>query len=257
MAVKFGLEHRGRRRAARCSRKNYFYPDLPKGYQISQYELPVVKQGRLAVMPDDGAVKTIGITRAHPRRMRASPRTRAPWAASGIDLNRAGNAPARDRPEPDMRSAKEAALRRTFIPWCAGLEICDGNMQEKSFRCDANVSVRPRGREKFGTCAEIKNLNSLRFVEKAIQHEVARQIDVLESGRHRGAGDAAVRLGQGRDSSEAQGEANAIACTFRIRIFCWSRSTKHSSLPALAGAARREGGASHANSACRLTMPGC
>jgi aspartyl-tRNA(Asn)/glutamyl-tRNA(Gln) amidotransferase subunit B len=184
MAVKFGLSI-GAEVARRSvfARKNYFYPDLPKGYQISQYELPVVKQGRLAVMLDDGAVKTIGITRAHLEEDAGKSLHEGLGAASGIDLNRAGTPLLEIVSEPDMRSAKEAvAYMKKIHTLVRYLEICDGNMQEGSFRCDANVSVRPRGREKFGTRAEIKNLNSFRFVEKAIQYEVSRQIDVLESG---------------------------------------------------------------------------
>jgi aspartyl-tRNA(Asn)/glutamyl-tRNA(Gln) amidotransferase subunit B len=184
MAVKFGLSI-GAEVARRSvfARKNYFYPDLPKGYQISQYELPVVKQGRLAIMLDDGAVKTIGITRAHLEEDAGKSLHEGLGAASGIDLNRAGTPLLEIVSEPDMRSAKEAvAYMKKIHTLVRYLEICDGNMQEGSFRCDANVSVRPRGREKFGTRAEIKNLNSFRFVEKAIHYEVARQIDVLEGG---------------------------------------------------------------------------
>jgi aspartyl-tRNA(Asn)/glutamyl-tRNA(Gln) amidotransferase subunit B len=165
------------------ARKNYFYPDLPKGYQISQYELPVVKQGKLAVMLDDGTVKTIGVTRAHLEEDAGKSLHEGLPHASGIDLNRAGTPLLEIVSEPDMRSAKEAvAYMKKIHTLVRYLEICDGNMQEGSFRCDANVSVRPRGREKFGTRAEIKNLNSFRFVEKAIHYEVARQIELLESG---------------------------------------------------------------------------
>jgi aspartyl-tRNA(Asn)/glutamyl-tRNA(Gln) amidotransferase subunit B len=184
MAVKFGLSI-GAEVARRSvfARKNYFYPDLPKGYQISQYELPVVKQGKLAVMLDDGAVKTIGITRAHLEEDAGKSLHEGLAHASGIDLNRAGTPLLEIVSEPDMRSAKEAvAYMKKIHTLVRYLEICDGNMQEGSFRCDANVSVRPRGREKFGTRAEIKNLNSFRFVEKAIHFEVARQIELLESG---------------------------------------------------------------------------
>ncbi len=184
MAVKFGLSI-GAEVARRSvfARKNYFYPDLPKGYQISQYELPVVKQGRLAIMLDDGAVKTIGITRAHLEEDAGKSLHEGLGASTGIDLNRAGTPLLEIVSEPDMRSAKEAvAYMKKIHTLVRYLEICDGNMQEGSFRCDANVSVRPRGREKFGTRAEIKNLNSFRFVEKAIQYEVARQVDLLESG---------------------------------------------------------------------------
>jgi aspartyl-tRNA(Asn)/glutamyl-tRNA(Gln) amidotransferase subunit B len=184
MAVKFGLSI-GAAVARRSvfARKNYFYPDLPKGYQISQYELPVVKQGKLAVMLDDGTVKTIGITRAHLEEDAGKSLHEGLGSASGIDLNRAGTPLLEIVSEPDMRSAKEAvAYMKKIHTLVRYLEICDGNMQEGSFRCDANVSVRPRGREKFGTRAEIKNLNSFRFVEKAVHYEVARQIELLESG---------------------------------------------------------------------------
>ncbi len=184
MAVKFGLSI-GAEVARRSvfARKNYFYPDLPKGYQISQYELPVVKQGRLAVMLDDGAVKTIGVTRAHLEEDAGKSLHEGLAHASGIDLNRAGTPLLEIVSEPDMRSAKEAvAYMKKVHTLVRYLEICDGNMQEGSFRCDANVSVRPRGRDEFGTRAEIKNLNSFRFVEKAINYEVARQIEVIESG---------------------------------------------------------------------------
>ena len=184
MAVKFGLSI-GAEVARRSvfARKNYFYPDLPKGYQISQYELPVVRQGKLAVVLDDGTVKTVGVTRAHLEEDAGKSLHEGLANASGIDLNRAGTPLLEIVSEPDMRSAKEAvAYMKKIHTLVRYLEICDGNMQEGSFRCDANVSVRPRGREKFGTRAEIKNLNSFRFVEKAIHFEVARQIDLLESG---------------------------------------------------------------------------
>jgi aspartyl-tRNA(Asn)/glutamyl-tRNA(Gln) amidotransferase subunit B len=184
MAVKFGLAI-GAEVATRSvfARKNYFYPDLPKGYQISQYELPVVKTGTLAVMLDDGAVKTIGITRAHLEEDAGKSLHEGLKGASGIDLNRAGTPLLEIVSEPDMRSAKEAvAYMKKVHTLVRYLEICDGNMQEGSFRCDANVSVRPRGQAKFGTRAEIKNVNSFRFVEKAIQYEAARQIELIESG---------------------------------------------------------------------------
>ncbi len=165
------------------ARKNYFYPDLPKGYQISQYELPVVARGSLEIMLDDGAVKTVGITRAHLEEDAGKSLHEDLAHASGIDLNRAGTPLLEIVSEPDMRSAKEAvAYMKKIHTLVRYLEICDGNMQEGSFRCDANVSVRPSGQDKFGTRAEIKNLNSFRFVEKAIQYEVARQIELIESG---------------------------------------------------------------------------
>ncbi len=184
MAVKFGLAV-GATIARRSvfARKNYFYPDLPKGYQISQYELPVVGKGSLPIVLDDGAVKTVGITRAHLEEDAGKSLHEGLPNASGIDLNRAGTPLLEIVSEPDMRSAKEAvAYMKKVHTLVRYLEICDGNMQEGSFRCDANVSVRPRGEGKFGTRAEIKNLNSFRFVEKAIQYEVARQIELIESG---------------------------------------------------------------------------
>jgi len=184
MAVKFGLAI-GATIASRSifARKNYFYPDLPKGYQISQYEHPVVSRGSLTVMLDDGKTKTIGVTRAHLEEDAGKSLHEGLANASGIDLNRAGTPLLEIVSEPDMRSAKEAvAYMKKIHTLVRYLEICDGNMQEGSFRCDANVSVRPRGQEKFGTRAEIKNLNSFRFVEKAIHFEVARQVELIESG---------------------------------------------------------------------------
>ncbi len=184
MAVKFGLAI-GARVASRSvfARKNYFYPDLPKGYQISQYEHPVVQRGTLAIVLEDGTVKQVGITRAHLEEDAGKSLHEGLAHSSGIDLNRAGTPLLEIVSEPDLRSAKEAvAYMKKVHTLVRYLEICDGNMQEGSFRCDANVSVRRRGEEKFGTRAEIKNLNSFRFVEKAIQHEAARQIERLESG---------------------------------------------------------------------------
>jgi aspartyl-tRNA(Asn)/glutamyl-tRNA(Gln) amidotransferase subunit B len=184
MAIKFGLAI-GAKIARRSifARKNYFYPDLPKGYQISQYEDPVVGKGAITILLDDGAVKTIGVTRAHLEEDAGKSLHEGVANASGIDLNRAGTPLLEIVSEPDMRSAKEAvAYMKKIHTLVRYLEICDGNMQEGSFRCDANVSVRPRGAAKLGTRAEIKNLNSFRFVEKAIQYEVARQIELIEGG---------------------------------------------------------------------------
>jgi aspartyl-tRNA(Asn)/glutamyl-tRNA(Gln) amidotransferase subunit B len=184
MAVKFGLAIDAQiARRSIFARKNYFYPDLPKGYQISQYEQPVVGKGAITIMLDDGAVKTIGITRAHLEEDAGKSLHEGLANASGIDLNRAGTPLLEIVSEPDMRSAKEAvAYMKKIHTLVRYLEICDGNMQEGSFRCDANVSVRPKGAAKFGTRAEIKNLNSFRFVEKAIQYETARQIELIEGG---------------------------------------------------------------------------
>ena len=184
MAVKFGLAI-GATVAPRSvfARKNYFYPDLPKGYQISQYELPVVARGHLDIVLDDGTKKRIGITRAHLEEDAGKSLHEGLPKQSGIDLNRAGTPLIEIVSEPDMRSAKEAvAYLKKVHTLVRYLEICDGNMQEGSFRCDANVSVRRVGADKLGTRAEIKNINSFRYVEKAINYEVARQIDVLESG---------------------------------------------------------------------------
>jgi aspartyl-tRNA(Asn)/glutamyl-tRNA(Gln) amidotransferase subunit B len=185
MAVKFGLAVGGQISPRSIfARKNYFYPDLPKGYQISQYETPVVgKGGKLQILLDDGTVKTIGITRAHLEEDAGKSLHEDFHGLTGIDLNRAGTPLLEIVSEPDMRSAKEAvAYMKKIHTLVRYLEICDGNMQEGSFRCDANVSVRKVGAEKFGTRAEIKNINSFRYVEKAINYEVARQIDVLEGG---------------------------------------------------------------------------
>ena len=184
MAVQFGLAI-GARVARRSvfARKNYFYPDLPKGYQISQYELPIVAEGHLDVMLDDGTVKRVGITRAHLEEDAGKSQHEGHAGVSAIDLNRAGTPLIEIVSEPDMRSAKEAvAYMKKVHTLVRYLGICDGNMQEGSFRCDANVSVRRRGETKFGTRTELKNLNSFRFVEKAINHEVERQIDLIESG---------------------------------------------------------------------------
>jgi len=184
MAVKFGLAIAAQITPLSVfARKNYFYPDLPKGYQISQYELPIVGKGHMDIVLEDGAVKRIGITRAHLEEDAGKSLHEGLGAFSGIDLNRAGTPLVEIVSEPDMRSAKEAvAYLKKIHTLVRYLEICDGNMQEGSFRCDANVSVRRRGAEKFGTRAEIKNLNSFRFVEKAINYEVVRQIDIIESG---------------------------------------------------------------------------
>jgi aspartyl-tRNA(Asn)/glutamyl-tRNA(Gln) amidotransferase subunit B len=177
MAVKFGLAiaaHIPPRSI--FARKNYFYP-------ISQYEAPVVAQGHLDIDLEDGAAKRIRITRAHLEEDAGKSLHEDFQGMSGIDLNRAGTPLLEIVSEPDMRSAKEAvAYLKKLHALVRYLEICDGNMQEGSFRCDANVSVRPKGQQPFGTRAEIKNLNSFRFVERAINHEVERQIEILESG---------------------------------------------------------------------------
>jgi aspartyl-tRNA(Asn)/glutamyl-tRNA(Gln) amidotransferase subunit B len=184
MAIKFGLSVSATiAKRSVFDRKNYFYPDLPKGYQISQFELPIVSKGHLDITLDDGTVKRIGITRAHLEEDAGKSLHEDFHGMSGIDLNRAGTPLLEIVSEPDLRSAKEAvAYLKNLHALVRYLEICDGNMQEGSFRCDANVSVRRNGAEKFGTRAEIKNLNSFRFIEKAINYEIERQIDILENG---------------------------------------------------------------------------
>jgi aspartyl-tRNA(Asn)/glutamyl-tRNA(Gln) amidotransferase subunit B len=169
------------------ARKNYFYPDSPKGYQISQFEIPVVQGGHLDILVE-GIPKRVHLTRAHleedaGKSLHEDFRGPHGEPSSGIDLNRAGTPLLEIVTEPDMRSAAEAVAyakaMHTLVVW---LGVCDGNMQEGSFRCDANVSVRPEGQAEFGTRCEIKNLNSFRFLEEAIQYEVRRQIELIEDG---------------------------------------------------------------------------
>ncbi|HEB92259.1 MAG TPA: Asp-tRNA(Asn)/Glu-tRNA(Gln) amidotransferase subunit GatB [Gammaproteobacteria bacterium] len=184
MAAKFGLAI-GARVASRSvfARKNYFYPDLPKGYQISQFELPIVEGGYIDIDLDDGGSKRIDVTRAHLEEDAGKSLHEDVHGMTGIDLNRAGTPLLEIVSEPDMRCAKEAvAYMRKIHSLVRYLEICDGNMQEGSFRCDANVSVRPVGQKELGTRTELKNINSFRFVERAINFEIERQIDVLEGG---------------------------------------------------------------------------
>ena len=184
MAVRFGLAV-GARIAPRCvfARKNYFYPDLPKGYQISQYEDPVTAGGTIAIEPAGGLPRDIGLVRAHLEEDAGRSVHEGFGSSSGIDLNRAGTPLLEIVTEPALHGAAEAAacMRKihTLVRW---LGICDGNMQEGSFRCDANVSVRPAGSGTLGTRTEIKNVNSFRFVERAIAYEIERQIDLIESG---------------------------------------------------------------------------
>ncbi len=183
MAIKFGIAVHAQI-AERCvfARKHYFYPDLPKGYQISQYELPIVSGGHLDI-DVDGKVKRIGITRAHMEEDAGKSLHEGFVAQTGIDLNRAGTPLIEIVSEPELRTAQEAvAYLKKLHQLVVYLGICDGNMQEGSFRCDANVSVRKKGAEKFGTRTETKNVNSFRYVEKAIEYEIQRQIEVIEGG---------------------------------------------------------------------------
>jgi len=184
MATKFGLATGSEIcKSSVFARKNYFYPDLPKGYQISQMELPIVGLGSINIDLEDGTKKTIGITRAHLEEDAGKSLHKDYHGMTGIDLNRAGTPLLEIVSEPDMSSAKEAvAYMKKIHSLVQYLEICDGNMAEGSFRCDANVSVRPKGQKEFGTRAELKNINSFRFVERAINLEVERQIDVIEEG---------------------------------------------------------------------------
>ncbi|MXW48465.1 MAG: Asp-tRNA(Asn)/Glu-tRNA(Gln) amidotransferase subunit GatB, partial [Gammaproteobacteria bacterium] len=183
MAVVFGLAVGAKiNRRSIFERKNYFYPDLPKGYQISQYEIPIVSGGSIETEVD-GEVRVVGLTRAHLEEDAGKSLHDQFNDATGIDLNRAGTPLLEIVSEPDIRSAAQASdYMRKLHRLVTYLGICDGNMQEGSLRCDANVSVRPVGQEELGTRTELKNINSFRFVEKGIEVEIDRQIEVLESG---------------------------------------------------------------------------
>jgi aspartyl-tRNA(Asn)/glutamyl-tRNA(Gln) amidotransferase subunit B len=187
-AIRLGLAVGGRiARRSVFERKNYFYPDLPKNYQISQMEIPVVSGGTISFMLD-GEAKTINLTRAHleedaGKSLHENFRGPHGESSTGIDLNRAGTPLLEIVSEPEMRSAAEAVgYARALHSLVVWLGICDGNMQEGSFRVDANVSVRPKGQKEFGTRCELKNINSFRFLERAIQYEARRQIELIEDG---------------------------------------------------------------------------
>ena len=184
MAIKFGLAVEAEiADLSIFARKNYFYPDLPKGYQISQYELPIVSHGQLVIALDDGTDKRIGITRAHLEEDAGKSIHDKFSDTTAIDLNRAGTPLLEIVSEPELSSAKEAILYMQKIHQLVRyLKISDGNMQEGSFRCDANVSLKPKENTRLGTRAEIKNINSFRFVESAINFEVDRQKEILEQG---------------------------------------------------------------------------
>ncbi len=183
MAARFGLAVGATiNRVSVFARKNYFYPDLPKGYQISQFEIPVVSGGTLEIHTPEGE-KTIRITRAHLEEDAGKSLHEQFHGMTGIDLNRAGTPLLEIVSEPDMRSPAEAvAYLRKLHLLVRTLEICDGNMQEGSFRCDANISIRRHGDKILGTRTELKNINSFRFVERALHHEIERQIAVVEDG---------------------------------------------------------------------------
>ena len=183
MAARFGLAIGGAiNELSVFARKNYFYPDLPKGYQISQFEIPVVEGGQLEIQTPNGP-RTIRITRAHLEEDAGKSLHEDFHGLTGIDLNRAGTPLLEVVSEPDLRSPEEAvAYLKKLHTLVRTLKICDGNMQEGSFRCDANVSVRPKGEVQLGTRAELKNINSFRFVERAIYFEIDRQIAVIEDG---------------------------------------------------------------------------
>ena len=183
MAIKFGLAVGATiNRKSIFERKNYFYPDLPKGFQISQYEIPIVAGGSLETEVD-GEVHVVGLTRAHLEEDAGKSLHEQFDDATGIDLNRAGTPLLEIVSEPEIRSAAQAAdYMRKLHSLVTYLGICDGNMQEGSLRCDANVSIRPIGQKELGTRAELKNINSFRFVEKGIEIEIDRQIEILESG---------------------------------------------------------------------------
>jgi len=183
MAARFGLAVGATiNRVSVFARKNYFYPDLPKGYQISQFEIPVVSGGTLEIHTPEGE-KTIRITRAHLEEDAGKSLHEQFRGMTGIDLNRAGTPLLEIVSEPDMRSPAEAvSYLRKLHSLVRTLEICDGNMQEGSFRCDANISIRRHGDKTLGTRTELKNINSFRFVERALHHEIERQIAVVEDG---------------------------------------------------------------------------
>ena len=186
-AIRFGLAVGGRVAPRSVfARKNYFYPDLPKGYQISQYELPVIAGGGLTIRVGAGGTaseKYVRLTRAHLEEDAGKSLHEDFHGKSGIDLNRAGTPLLEIVSEPDMRSAEEAvAYAKALHALVRWIDICDGNMQEGSFRCDANVSVRPKGSDVLGTRREIKNLNSFRFLQAAIEYEARWQVETLEDG---------------------------------------------------------------------------
>ena len=184
LAVRFGLAIQATiANHAIFSRKNYFYPDLPKGYQISQYALPIIKAGHLSIETEEGIFKRIGITRAHLEEDTGKSIHKEIQGYSGIDFNRAGTPLLEIVSEPDICSAREAvAYLKALHMLVRYIDVSDANMQEGAFRCDVNISLRPKGEKQFGTRTEVKNLNSFRFVERAILFEVSRQKELLKAG---------------------------------------------------------------------------
>lgn len=262
MACLFGLAIDARiDRQNVFARKNYFYPDLPKGYQTSQMDHPIVGKGHLDITLEDGTSKRIGITRAHLEEDAGKSLHEDFQGMSGIDLNRAGTPLLEIVSEPDIRSAKEAvAYVKAIHALVRYLGICDGNMAEGSLRCDCNVSVRPKGQAEFGTRAEIKNVNSFRFIEKAINHEIQRQIELIEDG---GKVVQETRLyDPNKDetrSMRGKEEANDYRY-FPVPTCCrWSSSpsTWRSCASNCRNCRCRSANASRASTACPPTMPAC
>ena len=206
------------------ARKNYFYPDLPKGYQISQYEHPIVGRGKVSIQLEDGSRKEIGVTRAHLEEDAGKSLHEDFHGLSGIDLNRAGTPLLEIVSEPDMRSPEEAvAYARKIHQIVRWIGISDGNMQEGSFRMDANISIRPQGQEGFGTRAEIKNINSFRFLERALRFEIERQIDVIEGGARWSRRPASTTPSGMRPAPCVLRRRPTIIATSRTRTCCpWS-----------------------------------
>src|SRR5450830_1507131 len=241
------------------ARKNYFYPDLPKGYQISQMELPIVGKGYLDIPLEDGTIKRVGVTRAHLEEDAGKSLHEEFNGATGIDLNRAGTPLLEIVSEPDMRNAKEAvAYVKTIHALVRYLGICDGNMAEGSLRCDCNVSIRPKGQVEYGTRCEIKNVNSFRFIEKAINTEVRRQIELIEDG---GKVIQQTRLYDPNKTKPAPCAAKrkpTTTVTSPTRTCCrWSSRIRSSmtSAPPCRNCRRRNASASRRSSACRSTTP--
>jgi len=264
MAAMFGLAtHSTVAPRSVFARKNYFYPDLPKGYQISQFELPIVHDGYLDIDLEDGSSKRIGITRAHLEEDAGKSLHEDFHGMTGIDLNRAGTPLLEIVSEPDMRSAREAvAYMKKIHSLVRYLGISDGNMQEGSFRCDANVSVRPLGATEFGTRTELKNINSFRFVEQAINFEVQRQIMLLEGGGRvvqcrRRACSTPTGTRPGRCAARRRRTTIATSLT---RICCRSSWTRPLSRRCASPcpSCRMSGGRDwQLNTACPPTMPAC